>query len=175
MRLYIDTCVLPRCRLETAAVYRERFGPELGFELLPMFDIPEWEENLKQNLSLFQEGPLTFHEPVWGVEHTALPGTPGWQESMYHLQLTRKYADLLHPSSMVVHLNNCPVPDGEKGRMLKIALERLEELGCTPKAQMQIDIRQNSRRCAWSGDLTFRSTSDTRTQTDGISPGCCTT
>ena len=110
MRLYIDTCVLPRCRLETAAVYRERFGPELGFELLPMFDIPEWEENLKQNLSLFQEGPLTFHEPVWGVEHTALPGTPGWQESMYHLQLTRKYADLLHPSSMVVHLNNCPVP-----------------------------------------------------------------
>ena len=129
MRLYIDTCVLPRCRLETAAVYRERFGPELGFELLPMFDIPEWEENLKQNLSLFQEGPLTFHEPVWGVEHTALPGTPGWQESMYHLQLTRKYADLLHPSSMVVHLNNCPVPDGEKGRMLKIALERLEELG----------------------------------------------
>ena len=129
MRLFIDTCVLPRCRLETAAVYRERFGPELGFELLPMFDIPEWEENLKQNLFLFRQGPLTFHEPVWGVEHTALPGTPGWLESMYHLQLTRKYADLLHPSSMVVHLNNCPVPDRAKGRLLKIALKRLKELG----------------------------------------------
>ena len=162
MRLYIDTCVLPRCRLETAAVYRERFGPELGFELLPMFDIPEWEENLKQNLSLFQEGPLTFHEPVWGVEHTALPGTPGWQESMYHLQLTRKYADLLHPSSMVVHLNNCPCRCG-----WRIPGRRRTGRSCR--------TRQNSRRCAWSGDLTFRSTSDTRTQTDGISPGCCTT
>ena len=159
MRLYIDTCVLPRCRLETAAVYRERFGPELGFELLPMFDIPEWEENLKQNLSLFQEGPLTFHEPVWGVEHTALPGTPGWQESMYHLQLTRKYADLLHPSSMVVHLNNCPVP--------RIPGRRRTGRSCR--------TRRNSRHCAWSGDSTFRSTSDTRTRTDGISPGCCTT
>ncbi len=128
MRLYIDTCVLPRCRMETAAVYRERFGPELGFELLPMFDIPEWEENLKKNLSLFAEGPLTFHEPVWGVEHTALPGTPGWEESMHHMRMTRKYADLLHPSSMVVHLNNCPAPACARDGMLRSALTRLEEL-----------------------------------------------
>jgi len=128
LTLYIDTCVLPRCRLETAAVYRERFGTGLGFELLPMFDIPGWEENLKRNLPMLTQGPLTFHEPVWGVEHTAPPGTPGWEESMVHLRLTRKYADFLHPSSMVVHLNNCPVPDGMRDRMLKSALERLDEL-----------------------------------------------
>jgi len=128
MRLFIDTCVLPRCRLESAAVYRERYGTELGFELLPMFDLAEWEENLERNLSIFAQGPLIFHEPVWGVEHTALPGTPGWTESMYHLRLTRKYADILHPSAMVVHLNNCPVPDGAQAWMLRSALKRLEEL-----------------------------------------------
>lgn len=128
MHLYIDTCVLPRCRLESAGVYRERFGQELGFELLPMFDIPEWEENLRQNLSLFEQGPLMFHEPVWGVEHTALPGSPGWEESMRHLRLTRKYTDILHPSSMVVHLNNCPVPDGAQDWMLRNALKRLDEM-----------------------------------------------
>ncbi len=93
-----------------------------------MFDLPGWEENLKRNLPMLMQGPLMFHEPVWGVEHTAPPPTPGWEESMVQLKLTRKYADLLHPSSMVVHLNNCPVPDGARDRMLKSALERLDEL-----------------------------------------------
>ena len=36
MNMLIDTCVLPRSRLETAKIYRERFGPSLGFELLMM-------------------------------------------------------------------------------------------------------------------------------------------
>lgn len=26
MNLYVDTCVLPRCALETGRIYRERFG-----------------------------------------------------------------------------------------------------------------------------------------------------
>jgi sugar phosphate isomerase/epimerase len=77
---------------------------------------------------MLAQGPLTFHEPVWGVEHTAPRATPGWEESMVHLRLTRKYADILHPSSMVVHLNNCPVPGDARDRMLKSALERLDEL-----------------------------------------------
>ena len=51
--LYIDTCVLPRSGLETAALYRKRFCPEPGFELLMMFDLPDREEDLKRNLSFF--------------------------------------------------------------------------------------------------------------------------
>ncbi len=76
MNLYVDTCVLPRCALETGRIYRERFGSSLGFELLMMFDLPNFEENLKNNLNLFPEGPLLFHEPVWGVDHAAKRGTP---------------------------------------------------------------------------------------------------
>ena len=128
MNIYIDTCVLPRSQLETGRVYRERFGTSLGFELLMMFDLKDFEENLKQNLSLFEEGPLLFHEPVWGVEHTAPRGSAAWEEGMYHLRLTKKYAEILHPSAMVCHLNNGPVPPGEKHILLQTALENMEEM-----------------------------------------------
>ena len=128
MNIFIDTCVLPRCQLQTGRIYRERFGPRLGFELLMMFDLPEFEENLKQNLDLFTGGPLMFHEPVWGVEHSAPKGSTEWEKSMFHLRLTGKYAEILRPASMVVHLNNCAVPPDEKGRMIRTALENLEEM-----------------------------------------------
>ena len=128
MSIFIDTCVLPRCQLQTGRIYRERFGPRLGFELLMMFDLPEFEENLKQNLDLFMGGQLMFHEPVWDVEHSAPKGSAEWERSMFHLRLTRKYAEILRPASMVVHLNNCAVPPEEKSRMLRTAIENLEEM-----------------------------------------------
>ena len=128
MNLYVDTCVLPRCALETGRIYRERFGSSLGFELLMMFDLPNFEENLKNNLNLFAEGPLLFHEPVWGVDHAAKRGTPIWTQGMYHLRLTKKYAEILHPAAMIVHLSNGPVPPALKNRMLRNALKNLEEM-----------------------------------------------
>ena len=128
MNIYIDSCVLPRSRLEAGRIYRERYGPSLGFELLMMFDLPDFEENLKQNLELFAEGPLTFHEPVWGVEHAAPRGSVQWEEGMYHLRLTQKYAAVLHPPTMVVHLSNGPVPSDMRDSMLRSALENLEEM-----------------------------------------------
>lgn len=128
MDLLIDTCVFPRCRLEEADTLRKRFGKRLGFELLPMFDLPDFEENLKKNLTLFCGCPLYFHEPVWGVEHSAPKGSDAYEKSMYHIRLTQKYADILHPSHMVYHLNNCIVPASEKDEMLKTSLENLEEM-----------------------------------------------
>jgi len=136
MNMLIDTCVLPRSRLETAKIYRERFGPSLGFELLMMFDLPDFERNLKSNLELFQEGLLIFHEPVWNCEPSAPKGSPVWEESMWHLRLTRKYAAILHPKAMVCHLNNQPVPPEKKDTRLRTALENLEE-----KREMFPDVR----------------------------------
>ena len=126
--VYIDTCVLPRSRLETAELYRKRFGTELGFELLMMFDLPDWEENLKRNLSFFSQGSLIFHEPVWGVEHTAARGSVAWEESMFHIRLTQKYAQVLRPSDMVYHLNNGIIPDEKRDTLLKTSLENLKEM-----------------------------------------------
>ena len=126
--IYIDTCVLPRARLEAGRVYRDRFGSSLGFELLPMFDLPDFEANLEKNLDLFAGGPVVFHEPVWGVEHSAPKGSPAYEEGMYHIRLTKKYADILHPASMVYHLSNRPVSLDTKKQMLKTSLENLDEM-----------------------------------------------
>ena len=128
MNFYIDTCVLPRLQLQAGEFYRKYFGPSLGFELLMMFDLQGFEENLVQNLDLLTGGPLMFHEPVWGVEHSAPKGSKAWEEGMYHLQLTKKYAEILHPSAMVYHLNNGPVAPENKGRMIRCAMENLEEM-----------------------------------------------
>ncbi len=119
---------MPRSRLEAGQICRDRFGSSLGFELLPMFDLPDFEENLQKNLDLFSAGPLIFHEPVWGVEHTALKGTLVWEESMRHLRKTQHYAEILHPEIMVCHLNNCVIPPENRGIMLRTALKNLEEL-----------------------------------------------
>ena len=128
LNIYIDTCVLPRSQLETARIYRERFGTSLGFELLMMFDLPDFEDNLKKNLDLFAEGPLMFHEPVWGVDHAAPKGSAAYEEGMYHLRLTKKFADILHPREMVYHLNNTPVAGRDRERMIQTSLENLEEM-----------------------------------------------
>ena len=127
MKIYIDTCVLPRCQLETAKVYREAFDG-IGFEVLPMFDMPEFEGNLAANLDFLREGPVCFHEPVFFVEHTAPKGSPAYEQSMHHLMLTKKYAEILHPSHMVYHLNNCIVTPGTKAELLRTSLENLEEI-----------------------------------------------
>lgn len=126
--LYIDTCVLPRCRLEEAEYYDRHLGKEVGFELLPMFDLDAFEANLNENLSLFSKRPLIFHEPVWGVEHSAPKGSDEYSKSMYHVMLTKKAADALHPSDMVFHLNNCRVQEDRRQQMLETALENLEEM-----------------------------------------------
>ena len=127
MRIYIDTCVLPRCQLETAKIYREEFS-DIGFELLPMFDLPEFEANLEANLDFLSEGAICFHEPVFFVEHTAPKGSPEYEQSMHHLRLTKKFADILHPSHMVYHLNNCIVTPGTKAQLLNTSLANLEEI-----------------------------------------------
>ena len=128
LNIYVDTCVLPRAHLEEARIYREQFGDQLGFELLAMFDLPDFEENLKKNLDFFSSVPLMFHEPVWGVEHTAPRGSAAWEDGMYHIRLAAKYAQILHPSMMVCHLNNCTVSLREQESMLRTALENLEEM-----------------------------------------------
>ena len=148
MKLYIDTCVMPRCRLEEAVIYRQNCGADLGFELLPMFDLPEFEENLCRNLSVFAEGPLIFHEPVWGVEHTARRGSPAWEESMHHLKLTRRYAEILHPTHLIYHFNNCAVSAARKQEMLDTSLENLENMRALfPEQEILAEntgIRKNS-------------------------------
>ena len=59
MKIYINTCVLPRYQLETAKIYRDAFGDKVC------------------------------------VEHSAPKGSRAYEESMYHIMLTKKYAESL--------------------------------------------------------------------------------
>ncbi|MBR0256276.1 MAG: hypothetical protein IJQ58_00935, partial [Synergistaceae bacterium] len=127
-KIYINTCVLPRCQLETAKIYREAFGDKVCFELLPMFDLSAFEANLEANIDFFREGTVCFHEPVFCVEHSAPKGSPAYEEAMHHIMLTKKYADILHPVHMVYHLNNCAVTPETKDSMLATSLENLAEI-----------------------------------------------
>ena len=127
-KIYIDTCVLPRCQLETAKIYREAFGDKIGFELLPMFDMPTFEANLEANIDFLREGQVSFHEPVFFVEHSAPKDSPEYEQSMHHIMLTKKFADILHPSHMVYHVSNCIVAPDKKASMLKTSLENLDEI-----------------------------------------------
>ena len=129
VKICIDTCVLPRCQLETAKIYREAFGDNVYFEILPMFDMPGFESNLEANIDFFSEGPVSFHEPVFFVEHSAPKGSPEYERSMYHLMLTKKFADILNPVHMVYHVNNCTVTPETKSSMLAASLANLEEKG----------------------------------------------
>ena len=128
VKIYIDTCVLPRCQLETAKIYREAFGDNVYFEILPMFDMPEFEPNLEANLDFLLDGPVCFHEPVFFVEHSAPKGSPEYEQSMHHIMLTKKYTDILHPSHMVYHISNCLVTPEKKAEMLETSLANLEEM-----------------------------------------------
>ena len=127
VHLLIDTCVLPRCKLEEAQIYRNIFGDKIGFELLPMWDLSDFEANLQKNLPFLMDGDLMFHEPVWGVEHTAPKGTPAYEKSMQYLLLTKKYAEIMNPPMMVYHLNNRRIPPDDRDELLRTSLENLEE------------------------------------------------
>ena len=139
--LLIDTCVLPRSRMENVQIYQNRFGENLGCELLPMFDLPDFEEDLRKNLDRFAEFPLlTFHEPVWFVEHSAPRGSKLYEASMVHILLTKKYAEILHPRQMVYHINNIFVNPERKDEMLRTSLENLDEMrNLFPDVQMLVE------------------------------------
>ena len=50
------------------------------------------------------------------------------EDGVYHINLKRKYADILKPKDMVYHFNNCVVPQDMKEQMLKTSLENLDEM-----------------------------------------------
>ncbi|MBO5550613.1 MAG: TIM barrel protein [Lachnospiraceae bacterium] len=126
--IYVDTCVYGTGKMEKVPEYATTFGKRIGFEILAMFDLPDFEEKLKAQLPVFSQHKAAFHGPVFCVEHSAKRGTPAYEETMWHVRKTRDYARELHSRHFVMHLNNCEVAAGKKEEMLKNALENYQEL-----------------------------------------------
>ncbi len=126
--LLIDTCVFGAVKMDRVPEYSRTYGDRVGFEVLAMFDLPEFEGRLREQLDVFARHRITFHGPVFEAEHSAPRGTPAYDRTMYHVRKTLDYARILRPGYMVMHLNNCVVTPERKDEMLRTALENYREL-----------------------------------------------
>lgn len=127
-RIDINTCVFGVEKMEKVPAYAEAYGDKIGFEILAMFDLPEFEEELKAYLPVFSASPVSFHGPVFQAEHSAKRGTKEYEETMWHVKKTYEYAKILHGSHFTMHLNNCEVFPEKRDEMLRNALENYREL-----------------------------------------------
>ena len=93
-----------------------------------MFDLPEFEQALRDNLDVLQEHQIAFHGPVFCAEHSAARGSAEYEETMRHVRRTLQYARILHSRHFTMHLNNCRVDPDKKDRMLHNAHENYLEL-----------------------------------------------
>ena len=126
--IYVNTCVYMTEKLEKVPDYAAKYGERIGFEILPMFDIQEYEEKLKPVLPAFRAHKISFHGPVFCAEHSAKRGTKEYEETMWHVNKMFPYAKELHASHFTMHLNNCVVVPEKKDEMLQNALENYREL-----------------------------------------------
>lgn len=126
--VYIDTCLFGSSSLSRVRDYSRVYGDKIGFEILAMFDLRDYEKALRDNLDVLQKHRISFHGPVYCVEHSAARGTAEYEESMRHVRLTYQYAQILRSSYFVMHLNNCRVDPAAKEQMLHNAKENYREL-----------------------------------------------
>ena len=126
--VFVNTCVFAAKKMHLLPDYANRYQGRIGFEILSMFDLPDFEEELKKCIPILKACPISFHGPVYCAEHSAAKGTAEYDETMWHINKTIEYSKLLNSSHMTMHLNNCIVDAEAKERMLKNALENYKEL-----------------------------------------------
>lgn len=126
--IFINTCPFGGASFSRVRDYAAAYGKRLGFEILSMFDLPEFEGELRGCLDVLQEHRIGFHGPVYFAEHSAAKGTEQYEETMRHVLLTFKYAKILRSRHFTMHLNNCRVDPSRKAEMLYNAQENYKEL-----------------------------------------------
>lgn len=126
--VYVNTCVFGTDKIPLMADYIRNYRGNIGFEILPMFDIDVFEERLKAVVPLLKTCPISFHGPVFYAEHSAPKGSSEYDETMWHVRKTLTYAKLLGSTHFTMHLNNCAVKPVTKSTMLQNALENYKEL-----------------------------------------------
>lgn len=126
--VYVNTCVFGTEKMHLITDYIKNYNGNIGFEILPMFDIDVFEERLKAILPVLRTCPISFHGPVFYAEHSAPRGSSEYDETMWHVKKTLHYAKMLGSTHFTMHLNNCVVHESKKSSMLHNALENYKEL-----------------------------------------------
>lgn len=115
----------------------DHFNGHIGIELFPMFHDLRYEPILQKNLKILKKYKYTFHGPYYHVEHSASKGTTQYEESMLHFKKTLTYANLLEPSYIVYHLNNCKIWNREE--MLRHSIRNLDVLSSLSRIPLVIE------------------------------------
>ncbi len=126
--VFLDTCLFMADHLSEAKQFADRWGGRLGFEILPMFDLPEYQGILDVCLPIFEGHRISFHGPVFCAEHSAPKGSQEYVETMRHIRLLLPYIRHLHGEHFTMHLNNCRVIPEKKDAMIRNALQNYAEL-----------------------------------------------
>ncbi len=126
--VYVNTCVYGAQKFHLIRDYIDLFGENIGFEILSMFDLPEFEPALREEIPFLKKQRISFHGPVFCAEHSAKKGSDAYEETMYHVGKTLEYTKILGSTHFTMHLNNCKVDPGKKEEMLRNALENYNEL-----------------------------------------------
>ena len=126
--IYVDTCPFGKGKMRLIGDYAERYRGRIGFEVLAMFDLPDFEPELEAELPVLNTCPVSFHGPVFRAEHSAPRGSAAYDKTMWHVRKTEEYAKRLKSSHFVMHLNNRAFLPMEKKQMLRNALENYKEL-----------------------------------------------
>ena len=92
--VFINTCLFKKS-FSRVRDYSKAYGNRIGFEILSMFDLPEFEQALRDNLDVLQEHQIAFHGPVFCAEHSAARGSAEYEETMRHVRRTLQYARIL--------------------------------------------------------------------------------
>ena len=69
--IYINTCVFGASGMDRIPELLRRYPGRLGFEVLSMFDLPDFEPALQRHLDDLAACPVSFHGPVYEAEHSA--------------------------------------------------------------------------------------------------------
>ena len=126
--IFVNTCVYGAKKFPMVRDYIGDYGHRIGFEILSMFDLPEFEDRLKESLDCLEAQAISFHGPVFCAEHSAPKGSREYEETMWHIRKTLQYARPLRSRHLTMHLNNATVRPETRDAMLRNALENYKEL-----------------------------------------------
>lgn len=98
----------------------------VGIEIFPLWQFPQFEEQLYRHQKYLSSIPTSFHGPYYDCEPSATPNSPAYLKMMTDYDQTFKFAVLLGSKYIVHHHNNQNVYN--KAEMTALAQSNLSLL-----------------------------------------------
>lgn len=128
MNLSFSTNAVP-CRIfERMFDCVEPFHGELGLELFPEFDKPEYADLVEKNFDRIRRYPISLHGPYFDSDFSYRKGTEEYRRSIGYLEKTLALGKRLDAAYVVYHHNNRAFAPEEREEVLANARENFPEI-----------------------------------------------